>query len=222
MPTSDERLAALESCRSQALRCTRCPGLVEARTQVVFGTGSPDARLMVVVAAPGRAEDEHGLPLAGRAAEVLRELLQGIGLGPQDVYVTSAVKCLPPDNRDPSPPELQRCGEYLARQVELIRPSVVCPLGSFATKLLRQDAASITTTHGRAEIRIIGRRAVRLYPMFHPGAALYQSSSLEILREDVTRLAGLLALGPPEQPAPEPESVVVSPDAPPSAQLGLF
>ncbi len=106
----------------------------------------------------------------------------------------------PPGNRDPQPLEIENCREYLYRQVELIQPRVICTLGNFSTKLLREDPTGITRLHGQPEVLTIGRRAVRLYPIFHPAAALYTPRMLETLREDFQRLPELLALGAPEQP----------------------
>ncbi len=119
--------------------------------------------------------------------------------------------CRPPGNRDPLPQEIANCQDYLFRQLELIQPRVVCTLGNFATKLLRQDTTGITRLHGQAEVRVVGPRAVRLLPLYHPAAALYTRALLDTLREDVARIPELLALEPPEQPAvaepvaPEPE-----------------
>jgi uracil-DNA glycosylase len=108
--------------------------------------------------------------------------------------------CRPPGNRDPQPVEIENCREYLYRQVELIQPRVICTLGNFSTKLLREDPTGITRLHGRAEVLSIGRRAVRLYPIFHPAAALYTPRMLETLREDFQRLPELLAQPAPAQP----------------------
>jgi uracil-DNA glycosylase len=149
--------------------------------------------------------------------------------------------CRPPGNRDPMPIELENCHEYLLRQVELIEPTVICTLGNFSTKLLRGDPTGITRLHGQPEILVLGARAVRLYPIYHPAAALYTPRMLETLREDFTRLPELLALGAPEQPSvqepPEPAPEPVLPELPPSSrgapseaaqrdadvdQLGLF
>jgi uracil-DNA glycosylase len=125
--------------------------------------------------------------------------------------------CRPPGNRDPQPVEIENCKEYLYRQVELIQPSVICTLGNFATKLLRDDPMGITRVHGQAEVLALGRRAVRLYPIFHPAAALYTPRMLETLREDFARLPELLALGPPEQPQAVPDFDL--PDLPAEAEL---
>ncbi len=108
--------------------------------------------------------------------------------------------CRPPGNRDPQPIEIENCQEYLLRQVELIQPTVICTLGNFSTKLLRGDPTGITRLHGQPEVLVLGARAVRLYPIYHPAAALYTPRMLETLREDFTRLPELLALGAPEQP----------------------
>jgi uracil-DNA glycosylase len=111
--------------------------------------------------------------------------------------------CRPPGNRDPLPVEIENCQGYLRRQVELIQPTVICTLGNFSTKLLRGDPTGITRLHGQPEVLTLGRRAVRLYPIFHPAAALYTPRMLETLREDFMRLPDLLALGAPEQPSLE-------------------
>jgi uracil-DNA glycosylase family 4 len=138
--------------------------------------------------------------------------------------------CRPPGNRDPLPQEIDACQDYLFRQLELIQPRVVCTLGNFSTKLLREDPATgITRLHGREEIRRIGPRRVRLYPIYHPAAALYTPKMLDTLRADFRRLPELLALDPPEQPEPEPEPLVPEPEIvaeaerePAATQLGLF
>ena len=109
--------------------------------------------------------------------------------------------CRPPGNRDPLPIEIENCHEYLLRKVELIEPTVICTLGNFSTKLLRGDPTGITRLHGQPEVLTLGRRAVRLYPIFHPAAALYTPRMLETLREDFARLPQLLAMGAPEQPS---------------------
>ena len=118
------------------------------------------------------------------------------------MFVATCLKCRPPGNRDPLPQEIDDCQDYLFRQLELIQPRVVCTLGNFATKLLRGDPTGITRLHGRAEVRSIGPRAVRLYPLFHPAAALYTRSLLDTLQADFARIPDLLALEPPPQPEP--------------------
>jgi uracil-DNA glycosylase len=201
-----ERREALKAVYEQAKGCTRCP-LHQTRTTVVFGSGNADADLMFVGEAPGANEDKQGVPFVGQAGKLLTKLLNEIGLERSEVFICNTVKCRPPNNRDPHPNEIDSCNEYLRRQVELIQPAVICTLGNFSTKLLRDDNTGISRLHGQAEVRLIGARAIRLYPLYHPAAALYTPSTLEVLRADFHRIPDLLAQGPPEQPALEDADV---------------
>jgi uracil-DNA glycosylase len=231
--SASERREALKEVLARARSCTRCSELAATRKSVVFGAGNADAQLMFVGEAPGASEDERGLPFVGRAGQLLNTLLGEIDLAREDVFICNVLKCRPPGNRDPQPIEIANCQEYLLRQVELIEPSVICTLGNFSTKLLRDDPTGITRLHGQPEVIVLGARAVRLYPIYHPAAALYTPRMLETLREDFMRLPELLALGPPEQPSleepPEPDAVeepaasAPAPGEPERAdQLGLF
>jgi uracil-DNA glycosylase family 4 len=230
MGTAAERREELKAVWRQAQSCTLCPQLAAARQTVVFGSGNADADLMFVGEAPGANEDKQGVPFVGQAGRLLDTLLEEIGLQRTDTFICNVLKCRPPGNRDPLPQEIDACQDYLFRQIELIEPRVVCTLGNFSTKLLRGDPTGITRLHGREEVRRIGPRRVRLYPIYHPAAALYTPKMLEVLRADFGRLPGLLALDPPEQPEPEPELVVPDPELveeierepEPAAQLGLF
>lgn len=200
-----ERREALKLLYAETQACTRCPQLVAGRNTVVFGAGNADADLMFVGEAPGATEDEQGLPFVGRAGRLLDTLLGEIGLARRDVFVANVLKCRPPGNRDPQPVEIENCRGYLDSQVELIEPRVICTLGNFATKLLRNDPSGITRVHGQPEVLMLGRRTVRLYPLYHPAAALRTPAMLEALREDFAQIPDLLALGEPEQ-APSPDA----------------
>jgi uracil-DNA glycosylase family 4 len=241
--TAAERRDLLKEVYEQARGCIACQ-LHQTRTQVVFGAGNADADLMFIGEAPGADEDRLGLPFVGRAGKLLDKLLGEIGLERSDVFIANTLKCRPPSNRDPYPNEIETCSGYLRRQVELIQPKVICTLGNFSTKLLREDSTGISRLHGRDEIRTIGTRAIRLLPLYHPAAALYTPSNLQMLRDDFARIPELLALDPPPQPepvvepAPEPEpepepasvgaseskteSLAEPPPDPDDAQLGLF
>jgi len=226
---SAARREELKRVFEEARGCGRCPQLAAARQQVVFGAGNADADLLFVAEAPGANEDREGRPFVGQAGKLLDQLLGDIGLSRGDVFVTTVVKCRPPGNREPHPSEIANCHDYLVRQLDLIAPKVVCSLGNFATKLVRNDPAGITRVHGQEEVRVIGQRAVRLYPIYHPAAALYTPRMLEVLRTDFARIPQLLAQPAPaqpvvvEKPEPEPEPDPAPPPEPPiQGQLGLF
>lgn len=233
MRTAAERRELLKAVYEEARGCTRCP-LHQTRTTVVFGAGNADADLMFIGEAPGANEDRIGLPFVGQAGKLLDKLLAEIGLDRGDVFICNTIKCRPPNNRDPLPNEIESCNDYLRQQVDLVEPTVICTLGNFSTKLLRADSTGISRLHGREEERIIGPRAVRLYPLYHPAAALYTPSMLEALRADFHRIPELLAQGPPEQPevsepmpdlddlADEDEEARTAGEPEPAAQLGLF
>jgi len=231
--SADERREELKVLLQEARGCTRCPQLASTRATVVFGAGNADADLMFVGEAPGANEDKQGLPFVGSAGKLLEKLLGEIGLARADVFIANVLKCRPPGNRDPHPTEIEACQDYLWRQIDLIQPLVLCTLGNFSTKLLRGDPTGITRLHGSAEVRVIGPRAVRLYPIYHPAAALYTPSMLDTLRADFARIPGLLAQPAPDQPEPvpevEPEVVQVAAAEPEveesvreADQLGLF
>jgi uracil-DNA glycosylase family 4 len=170
----------------------------------VFGSGNADAGVMFIGEAPGANEDKQGLPFVGQAGKLLDKLLAEIELERADVFIANVLKCRPPGNRDPQPNEIESCRSYLESQVELIEPDIICTLGNFATKLLRGDTTGISRLHGQVEERILGPRAIRLYPLYHPAAALYTPATLEALRADFQRIPELLALGPLTQPESAP------------------
>jgi len=204
--------------------CTRCR-LAQGRTQVVFGAGNPHADLLFVGEAPGFHEDKQGVPFVGQAGKLLAGLLEGVGLGREDVYIANVLKCRPPGNRDPQADEIESCEPHLFRQIELIEPRVIATLGNFATKLLSGRPDGITRVHGREQQLTIAGRSVLLYPLYHPAAALYTPAMLKVLESDFARLPGLLGREP--QPvavaAPEPEPARASSAEPaPAEQLGLF
>ena len=188
-----------QELRDAACECTSCPALVNNRQQVVFASGPASARLMFVGEAPGANEDREGAPFIGASGRLLDELLESIEMKRDEVYITNVVKCRPPANRDPLASEIENCAPFLRHQIELVAPIVVVTLGNFATRLLRGDAAGITTIHGQPERRSFGERAVWLFPVFHPAAALYRRPNLQLLREDFARLPVLVHGGPPMQ-----------------------
>jgi uracil-DNA glycosylase family 4 len=216
-----ERAAALRQYAEETSTCTRC-ALSQGRTQVVFGSGSPDAELMFVGEAPGFHEDQQGIPFVGQAGKLLDKLLGGIGLTRADVFVVNVLKCRPPGNRDPQPEEIAACEPHLFRQIELIEPKLVATLGNFATKLLSGKPAGITRVHGYEQEVTLGARKVLLYPLYHPAAALYTPSMLKVLEDDFARIPALLDRTLDEPPAAADEVPARVEPEPASVQLGLF
>jgi len=216
-----ERAAALREYAEQTASCTKC-ALSAGRTQVVFGSGSPDADLVFVGEAPGFHEDQQGVPFVGQAGKLLDRLLEGIGLTRADVFVANVLKCRPPGNRDPQPEEIAACEPHLFRQIELLEPLLVATLGNFATKLLSGRPAGITRVHGQEQEVTLGARTVLLYPLFHPAAALYTPSMLKVLEEDFARIPALLDRAVEEPAAAVEPALAVGERDPESVQLGLF
>jgi DNA polymerase len=221
--SAEERRNNLVELYREASDCVRCP-LHEGRTKVVFGSGNADADLMFVGEAPGMHEDLQGLPFVGRAGKLLDELLEEVGFRRSDVFITNVLLCRPPGNRDPQPDEIDTCKPYLQRKIELIEPKVICTLGNFATKLLTRSQRGITGVHGRPQVHELGGRTVRVYPLYHPAAALRSTNTLEELREDFSRLPTLL-----EEPPPVPVGAVapvaamaVAAEPEPAPQIELF
>ena len=150
----EQRRERLVEVYQEASVCTKCP-LAETRTNVVFGSGNADADLMFVGEAPGAEEDRQGLPFVGRAGALLTELLEGIGLSREQVWITNVLRCRPPGNRDPQPIEIESCQPYTHRQVELIEPRVIATLGNFATKLLTGSRVGISRVRGTPQLHEI-------------------------------------------------------------------
>src|SRR6059058_5720535 len=209
----------LEAYAAETAGCTRCR-LSQGRTQVVFGAGNLRADLMFVGEAPGFHEDKQGVPFVGQAGKLLERLLAGIGLAREDVYIANVLKCRPPGNRDPQPDEVEACESHLFRQIELIEPRVVATLGNFATKLLSGRPLGITRVHGAEQPTTLGGNHVTLYPLYHPAAALYTPSMLDVLKSDFARLPELM--GREVAPPPQQPVFLTAVTAEPAVQLGLF
>ncbi|MEA2035082.1 MAG: type-4 uracil-DNA glycosylase [Euryarchaeota archaeon] len=183
MNTEHERTVIDETVR----RCTRCP-LAETRTNAVPGEGPVPAHILFIGEAPGRNEDTKGTPFVGRAGSILDDLLEGIGVARDDVFITNIVKCRPPKNRDPNLEEIEACRPYLDRQLSLIRPEVIVPLGRFAMRWVLESygiaPAPISEVHGKVfRIQMIkGERVI--IPVYHPAATIYRPALREVLAAD--------------------------------------
>lgn len=182
-----EALEVLETVRRVASECTRCR-LHESRRTVVFADGSPEARVMCVGEAPGRHEDESGVPFVGRAGKLLDELLLSIGLPREDVYICNVLKCRPPQNRNPQEDEIERCSPFLRRQVALVKPEVVVAFGTFAARTLLGARESLGRLRGRTHLY----QGVPLVATYHPAALLRNPNWIRPTWEDLQQVRQVL------------------------------
>jgi DNA polymerase len=187
--TPDER-ETLDAIRGHLGDCQRC-GLAGGRNRIVFGSGNPSADLMFVGEAPGRDEDLQGLPFVGRAGQLLTRIIEAIGLRREDVYIANILKCRPPGNRDPEPPEVQACSPFLFRQIEAIQPRVVVALGAYAARTLLDTDLAISKLRGRFH----EYRGRLLMPTYHPSYLLRNPGAKRPVWEDMQMVRDLLNEG---------------------------
>ncbi len=166
-----------------ARECRRCR-LRESCSQVVFGEGPPDARLMLIGEGPGQDEDIQGRPFVGKAGQLLDKILEAAGIQRSQVYIGNVVKCRPPGNRLPNPDEVKECRKYLERQIKLIRPSIIVCLGSMASQTVIDPNAKITRIRGRWLIR----QGIKIMPTYHPAALLRNPSYKRPVWEDFKQI----------------------------------
>lgn len=159
---------------AEALACREC-ALANSRTNVVFGDGDPNSKLMFVGEGPGADEDAQALPFVGRAGKLLTQILNSVEIDRKDVYITNIVKCRPPGNRVPSPEEMLICDRHLQRQIMLINPALLVLLGNTPMKWLLKTTEGITKMRGRW----FDWRGIAVMPMFHPSYLLRNASSKE-------------------------------------------
>jgi DNA polymerase len=168
--------------------CTRCKLCNLGRRQVVFGVGSPKARLMFVGEAPGEDEDKQGEPFVGRAGQLLTKIIEAISLSREQVYIANVIKCRPPGNRNPEPDEVATCEPFLFQQIGIIQPRVIVALGKFAAQCLLRTTDPITRLRGR-EFQF---RGATLIPTFHPAYLLRNPPAKREVWEDMKKVRAIL------------------------------
>ncbi len=181
--------AALTAVRADIGDCTRCKLHRLGRRQIVFGVGNPNADLMFVGEAPGHDEDVQGIPFVGRAGQLLTKIIEAIGLKRDDVYIANVIKCRPPENRNPEQDEVETCEPFLFQQVDIIRPTVVVALGTFAARALLRTLDPISRLRGR----VYEYRGAKLIPTFHPAYLLRNPASKRDVWEDMKVVRRLLS-----------------------------
>lgn len=182
--------SSLQEMAPIALACIRCK-LANTRTQVVFGTGNPQADLMFVGEAPGRDEDLKGEPFVGRAGQLLTDIIKAMKLAREDVYIANVIKCRPPENRNPEPDELEACRPYILKQIGIIRPKVVVTLGRFAIQSLTGKAYSISTIRGEWQ----DFEGTKIMPTYHPAYLLRNPSAKKEVWADMKKVMTELGIG---------------------------
>lgn len=177
-PGSKKKL--LEDLKEEYQDCVMCP-LSRTRTKLVFGSGSPDAKLMFIGEAPGFDEDQQGEPFVGAAGQLLTKIIAAMKLRREDVFIANCLKCRPPGNRNPLPSEIATCNPILMRQIEIIQPQVICALGKFAAQTLLGAQEPITRMRGR----FFDWHGIKLMPTFHPAYLLRNPADKKLVWADV-------------------------------------
>lgn len=182
---------SLDRLNTRIRVCRRCP-LCESRTIAVPGDGPVPARLMLVGEAPGEKEDKVGRPFVGNAGRMLDRLLAGAGLSREDFFITGAVKCHPPKNRDPRAGEIDACRVYLEEQLAAVRPEVVLAMGRAALRAVLGHEPPPELTLGRSHGQPVKRDGYWLFPTYHPAAAFYREELRETIEDDLKVLADFM------------------------------
>jgi DNA polymerase len=175
--------STLEAVREELGDCRRCK-LHPTRTNIVFGTGNPKAKLAFVGEGPGRDEDLQGKPFVGLAGQLLTKIIQAIQLTREEVYITNIIKCRPPGNRNPEPDEIKACEPFLIKQLEVIRPKLICALGTFAAQTLLKTEERISLLRGRFH----QYQGIPLMPTYHPAYLLRNPNFKRDVWEDMKKI----------------------------------
>jgi uracil-DNA glycosylase family 4 len=182
-----DKQAQIDQIKADILKNNVCPELASTAKQLVIGDGNLDAEIVFIGEAPGKNEDEQGLPFVGAAGKFLNEMLAQAGLVRSDVYITNIVKYRPPNNRDPLPEEKKAFWPYLVRQLDVISPQVVVTLGRHSMEYFLPEA-KISQIHGEAKRIAFGDKKIVIVPLYHPAAALYNGSMRQTLIDDFLRV----------------------------------
>jgi len=190
---ASERSATLRAIQDDIGDCTRCPLAYAGRKKIVFGDGSPTARLMFVGEGPGADEDAQGLPFVGNAGQLLNNMISAMGLARPDVYIANIVKCRPPGNRVPEPVEANTCSQFLLRQIDIVQPEVIVALGATAAMYLLGVKQSLSSLRGRWHTC----RGANLAVTYHPAFLLRDPRQKAEAWKDLQMVMGELGLTPP-------------------------
>ena len=190
-PDAQHKAEALAAIQARAAQCQRC-ALGATRTNLVFGVGNPDARLMFIGEAPGEDEDLQGEPFVGKAGQLLTRIItNGMKLQRSDVYIANILKCRPPGNRTPSPTEMALCREYLIEQIDIIQPTIIVALGAVAVAGLTGTTVAISKIRGQ----FFQWRHIQVMPTYHPAYLLRNPSAKRLVWDDIRKVIKALGIG---------------------------
>ncbi len=184
--------AQIDALQQVILGANVCPELASGATQLVMGDGNPDADIVLIGEAPGKNEDEQGVPFVGAAGKFLNEMLASAGMNREDVYITNIVKYRPPNNRDPLPEEKKAFWPYLLKQLQIIKPKIVVTLGRHSMEYFL-PGQYISKIHGQPKRIQLGDHKIVIVPLYHPAAALYNGSMRQTLIDDFMRMPEIIA-----------------------------
>jgi uracil-DNA glycosylase len=180
---SGHRSETLEEIRQDLGDCRRCK-LWKGRTNIVYGTGNPQARLVFVGEGPGYDEDRQGVPFVGKAGQLLTKIIDAMKLSRDQVYICNVIKCRPPENRNPEPDEIKACFPFLKRQLDAVSPDFICTLGSIATNSLLEKEVFISRVRGR----FFDYKGIKVMPTYHPAYLLRNPAKKKDVWEDVQKI----------------------------------
>lgn len=180
----------LKQIKQEVIDCKKCP-LYKGRILPVIGIGNHQAKIVFIGEAPGASEDRTGIPFCGTSGRILDDLLEGIGIKKKGVYICNILKCRPPQNRDPLKEEIETCTEYLERQIEIIKPDVICTLGRFSMNYIMEKFGlgdliePISKIKGKVFETDYFSKKIKIIPLYHPAVAAYNGSKRKELEEDI-------------------------------------
>ncbi|MDP3989837.1 MAG: uracil-DNA glycosylase [archaeon] len=174
--------------------CSKCSSLCQSRSQVVFGSGNPQAEIIFIGEAPGATEDKNGIPFCGMSGKILQELLATIGLTRDDIFITNTILCRPENNRNPSKEEVENCRERLDKLIEIMQPKVIVTIGNFATERIL-NKKGITTLRGKIIVTRINDKEINVVLVIHPAGYLYSGRNpvmFENMKNDFQVIASVI------------------------------
>jgi len=190
----------LDALYASYKKCRQCPLAVQGRTQIVFGEGNAESQLMFIGEGPGKDEDEQGRPFVGRSGKLLTKIIEAMGIKRKDIFISNVVKCRPPGNRAPLPNESVTCKKLLLfKEIEIIKPKIICTLGATATKEILGNNIKITKIRGQ----FFDLNGIKVMPTFHPAFLLRNPPAKREVWDDMKRIIENLSGSHPQTKALE-------------------